>query len=146
MRVVIAGSRVLDHREPRFLVLLNGLVERFENDYSAITEVVCGMSKGPDKVGEQWAIQNRIPIARFFPDWKNYGKSAGPIRNQQMGDYADGGIIMWDGKSSGSKHMASVLRKQNKPFILDIIEPTVYYDHEPTGKIRCGFHNPKDYK
>lgn len=146
MRVVIAGSRKLDDREARYMPLLEKLIDRFESEYGTITEVVCGMARGPDTTGEQWAIQNGVKVARFFPDWKNHGKAAGPIRNTQMAEYADGGIIMWDSVSSGSKHMASELNKRSKPFILDIIEPTVYYDHEPTGKIKCGFHNPRDYK
>lgn len=146
MKVVIAGSRTLDDRESRFMSFLDALITRFENDYGAITEVVSGMARGPDRTGEQWAIQNGVKVSRFPADWKNNGKAAGPIRNVQMGEYADGGIIMWDGRSNGAKHMAECLRKQNKPFILDIIEPTVYYDHNPNGKITIGFHNPKDYK
>lgn len=146
MRVIIAGSRTLDDREDRFLSLLDDLVDRFESEYGTITEVVCGMARGPDKTGEKWATINDIKIARFPPNWKVHGKAAGPIRNVQMGEYADGGIIMWDGKSPGAKHMSETLRKLRKPFILDIIEPTVYYDHKPNGEITIGFHNPKDYK
>jgi hypothetical protein len=104
------------------------------------------MARGPDKLGIAWAIANGIRVARFPANWKDHGNAAGPIRNTQMGQYGDGGIIMWDGKSNGAKHMSEVLRKLQKPFILDIFSPTVYYDHLPSGKIRAGFHNPRDYK
>ncbi len=115
---------------------LEKLVERFTNDYGAPTLVVSGRAKGPDLLGETWAEANGIGIARFPAKWDLHGKAAGPIRNQEMGDFADGGIIMWDGKSTGAKHMSEVLRKQKKPFILDIFEPISYsYEHDQNGTV-----------
>jgi hypothetical protein len=115
---------------------LESLVERFENDYGKITLVVSGLARGPDKLGEMWARENGIGIAKFPAKWDLHGKAAGPIRNQEMGDFAEGGIIMWDGSSSGAKHMSEILRKQNKPFILDIFEPIHYsYEHGRDGSV-----------
>ena len=69
-----------------------------------ITEVVSGGAKGVDLLGEQWAKQNKIPIKKFVPDWKDlkaegaiikqgaYGKynaNAGFDRNKAMAQYAD---------------------------------------------------------
>ena len=136
MKVVIAGSRTLDDEEPYFLRELEKLIERFEAKYGTITTVVSGTARGPDRVGEKWAIQNGITIDKFPADWKKYGKVAGPMRNVQMGQYADGAIIMWDGKSNGAKHMRDVMRNLDKPFILDIFEPIHYnYEHTPRGTI-----------
>jgi hypothetical protein len=136
LKVVIAGSRTLDHTHPYYAKALEELVERFENDYGTITLVVSGRAKGPDLLGESWASDNGIGIAKFPAKWDLHGKAAGPIRNQEMGDFADGGIIMWDGKSSGAKHMSEVLRKQKKPFILDIFEPMNYtYEHGIDGSV-----------
>ena len=137
MKVIIAGSRSLVHTHSYFMKALEGLITRFENDYGEITMVVSGHAyEGPDLIGEQWAMQNQVPLAKFPAKWNLYQKAAGPIRNQQMGDFADAGIIMWDGKSKGAKHMSDVLRKQKKPFILDILEPIHYsYEHLPSGQI-----------
>lgn len=146
MKVVIAGSRTLDDREDRLYVELQRLIDRFKSSYGPITLVVSGTARGPDRLGEKWAVENGVPIARFPAKWDLYGNAAGPIRNQEMGDFGDGGIVMWDGESNGAKHMSEVLRKQNKPFILDTFAKTVYYDHQPSGKIQVGFHNPKDNK
>jgi hypothetical protein len=41
----------------------------------------------------------------FKADWDKHGKAAGPIRNQQMAQEADGLIAFWDGKSRGTKDM-----------------------------------------
>lgn len=135
MKVIIAGSRSLDHNEQRYMTYLRELTEKFEDDYERITLVVSGRARGPDRLGEMWAQENGIGIAAFPAQWDLHGKAAGPIRNQEMGEFADAGIILWDGQSFGAKHMAEVLRKLGKPFILDIFEPMGYNEHLPSGKI-----------
>lgn len=136
MKVVIAGSRTIDETWPYYMKRLEALIEKFESTYGIIDIVVSGRAKGADRLGEQWAIANGVGIAKFPAKWDLHGKAAGPIRNQEMGDFSDGGIIMWDGKSTGAKHMSEVLRKQHKPFILDICEPIHYsYEHGQDGSV-----------
>lgn len=48
-----------------------------------ITEVVSGCAAGPDSMGEDWAIKNKIPIKKFPANW-NLGKHAGFLRNKEM--------------------------------------------------------------
>lgn len=112
MRTIIAGSRSLCH--PGYLRLaLNDCEWR-----DRITEVVCGMAKGADMLGFDWATEQGIPIKRFFPDWDRYGKRAGLIRNREMGDYADALIALWDGDSTGTTHMISYMRHLGKPYVI----------------------------
>ena len=47
-----------------------------------------------------------------------YGKSAGFIRNADMGAYADAAIIFWDGESKGTKHMIQTMKKLDKPYYI----------------------------
>lgn len=70
-----------------------------------ISEVVSGGAKGCDTYGEAWAKVNNIEIRRFPADWDRYGKGAGPIRNEEMAQYAEALIAVWDGRSSGTKDM-----------------------------------------
>lgn len=99
MKVIIAGSRsVLLFEEVVKAVEQSGMKE-------LITEIISGGARGADTLGELWAKQNNIPVKRFTPDWRTYGKPAGIIRNRQMGNYADGLIAMWDGTSRGTSHM-----------------------------------------
>ena len=96
-RTIIAGSRTVESIE---------LVERaIEASGLRITEVVSGCAAGADLFGEQWAKAKMIPIKRFPADWRKHGKSAGPIRNRQMADYADQLIAVWDGVSRGTADM-----------------------------------------
>lgn len=99
MKTIIAGSR--DNIEYRDV--LSAMEECPWS--SEITEVVSGKARGVDTFGEQWAIENNISIKEFPADWKKFGRSAGIKRNEQMGDYADALIAVWDGESRGAKHM-----------------------------------------
>ena len=115
MRVVIAGSRdITDY------VRLCKLIERsgFE-----ITEVVSGMARGVDRMGQRWAVAHGVPIKEMPANWEKYGKRrAGPIRNRAIAEYCDAGIILWDGKSPGTRDMMNQLRNRDLPFVVDIIE------------------------
>jgi hypothetical protein len=108
MKIIIAGSRtVRDMHDINEAVRLS----RFN-----VTEVVCGMARGADLLGMTWATYLRIPVSEFPADWDAHGKSAGYKRNRQMGEYADGAVIVWDGISRGSQHMADIMKQLKKPF------------------------------
>lgn len=101
MRTIIAGSRTIhDYAK---------VVDAAVRCGWTITEVVSGTANGVDKLGESWAIINKVPIKRFPAKWQLLGKQAGYIRNQEMADYAEALIAIWDGKSKGVKsiHMAN---------------------------------------
>lgn len=106
MKVIIAGSRNIEDYD---VVELAVLQSKFED----ITEVVSGCARGVDFLGEQWALNNNIPIRSFPAEWGLYGKSAGYIRNGKMAQYADALIAVWDGKSRGTKHMIDLAKERN---------------------------------
>lgn len=66
-----------------------------------ITGVFSGEAKGADTCGRNWAMDNRISVTLFPADWAKHGKAAGPIRNQQMADYADACIAFPGGAGTG---------------------------------------------
>ncbi|MFA5195962.1 MAG: SLOG family protein [Bacteroidales bacterium] len=113
MKIIIAGSREINEF---ILVQLAVAGSGFD-----ITEVVSGTAKGVDKLGELWAFENDIPVKRFPADWKKYGKSAGYKRNEQMAEYADALIAIWDGKSPGTGHMISIAKMKNIPVYVHFI-------------------------
>lgn len=80
--------------------------------------VVCGMAKGADSLGMKYAQDYKIGLKKFPADWSRNGKAAGPIRNKEMGDYADALLAFWDGKSHGTAHMIDYMRKLNKEVII----------------------------
>ena len=104
MKVIVAGGRDFKDYD-----LLKCTLDSFQQEYGNITEVVSGTAKGVDKLGEQYANENNIPIKRFVPDWQGLGKKAGHVRNRLMGDYAKehNGMLVafWDKQSKGTKGM-----------------------------------------
>jgi hypothetical protein len=115
MKVIIAGSR--DNIEYQDVLSAMG-----ECPWSSeITEVVSGKARGVDTLGEQWAIENNISIKEFPADWKKFGRSAGIKRNEQMGDYADALVAVWDGESKGTKHMIDYSKNKGlKVFVYNL--------------------------
>lgn len=97
MKTIIAGTRTLTD----FDITL-AAIEASDFD---ITEVVSGMASGPDTHGVRYAQANGIPVKRFPANWREYGRSAGPRRNEAMAKYADALILVWDGESRGSRNM-----------------------------------------
>ena len=78
--------------------------------------ILSGGCKGADMLGERYAKENGYKLERFFADWNKYGKSAGPIRNEQMAIDADYIICFWDFKSKGTKSMIEYAKKYSKPY------------------------------
>lgn len=80
IRVLICGGRDFD----KFHLLDKVLDEVSKN--SVITAIISGGAEGADKMGEEYAYMNHIPLHRYPANWFLFGKKAGPIRNQQMID------------------------------------------------------------
>lgn len=107
MKVIIAGSRdISDYSQ---------IVTAVDSSGFKISEVVSGGARGVDHLGEKFALENCIPFKIFFADWDTYGRRAGPIRNAQMAKYANAAVVVWDGKSSGTRNMIEQMTRLNKP-------------------------------
>lgn len=105
MRTIIAGSRdIIDYD------LLLQAIEKL--DWS-ITSIISGTARGVDKLGELYAGRNNIPLEKFPAKWDLYGKKAGFIRNYEMAQNADALLVLWDGKSRGTKNMIEQAEKKN---------------------------------
>lgn len=110
MKVIVAGSRsIIDYE----------FVKKHLDDCQlSIKEVVSGGAIGVDRLGERWAKENNIPIKQFLPDWKQYGKQAGFLRNHDMALYADFLVAFWDGKSRGTQDMFLKMSSLCKPHVI----------------------------
>jgi len=104
--VIIAGSRSITDYD----FVCRAVIESCFD----VREVVSGTARGVDRLGERWAKEHGIPVTKFPADWGRYQKAAGYVRNTDMGQYADGLIVCWDGVSKGSRHMISIMQKLGK--------------------------------
>ena len=106
MKVIIAGNRTFNNRQLLFDTMDNLDIE--------IDEVVCGEARGADTLGKIWAKSKDIPVKSFPAEWDKFGRMAGPIRNRDMGEYADYLVAFWDGKSRGTKNMINYMQQIGK--------------------------------
>ena len=103
-KLIIAGSRsIKDYR------IVEKAVKQLpiEDEY----EIVSGHANGVDKLGERYAREYNINLIIFPADWDKYGKSAGYKRNEEMAQYADGLLAIWDGESKGTRHMLNLAKQ-----------------------------------
>ncbi len=107
MKVIIAGGRNFNDYGKLFQFCNNILFKQTE------VEIVSGTANGADKLGEKYANDKRLPIKKFPPNWKMFGRGAGIKRNVEMANYADVLIAFWDSKSKGTKHMIDQAKHNN---------------------------------
>ena len=118
MKVIIAGGREID--VDYAMRILDELKEQGVFEY--VLEIVSGCAHGVDEAGKRWARLHKIAIKEFPANWEKHGKAAGPIRNAVMADYADHLVLIWDGKSKGSKNMKFCMEKLGKGITERIVE------------------------
>jgi hypothetical protein len=104
-KVIVAGGRDFNDYEKLSKTLENFRNAIWNGNHADEIEIVSGGARGADSLGERWAKENHVGVMLFPAEWDKHGKAAGPIRNEQMGDYADSLIAFWDGKSRGTAHM-----------------------------------------
>jgi predicted Rossmann fold nucleotide-binding protein DprA/Smf involved in DNA uptake len=110
VKLLIAGSRS---------------IEQFDlSDYiSPQTDlIISGGAKGIDTLAEQYADQHKISKLIMRPRYDLYGKAAPIIRNHEMVEMADVVLIVWDGKSKGTKSTELYARKMQKRVIVVVCE------------------------
>ena len=109
MKYIIAGGRDFNNHAIMFPILSKHITNIEDI-------VISGDARGADSLGVEWATHFQIPIKHFPAQWDKYGKSAGFIRNAEMGEEADALIAFWDGKSKGTAHMIKTMKRNNKPY------------------------------
>lgn len=114
MKLIIAGSRSI-----RDIRALHKAIEVAELNPDVI---ISGGARGVDKLGEQYAKENIIPLEIYPAEWDKYGKSAGYKRNAIMAEKGDELLVLWDGKSPGTKHMIKTMKEKNKPVYAFIVD------------------------
>lgn len=115
MRVIIAGSRSCE--DP------SSVYRAVDESKFNITTVISGTARGVDIIGEEWAIENNVPLIRMPANWARYGRSAGKIRNVEMALLADALIAVWDGVSPGTGHMIDVARARGLQIYVYLFSP-----------------------
>ena len=122
MKFGIVGSRTIKDRSiiPRAIEMIKESRSKFK-----ITKIVSGGAIGVDTMAEKYADRNEIDKKIFEADWEKLGKKAGYIRNEEIVEYCDELLIIWDGKSKGTKHDIDLCKKHHKDYYLVMVKITM---------------------
>ena len=117
MKTIVAGSRnIFSYKDVAKAILDSGFT---------ITELVSGQGTGVDRLGEAWAMENKITIKKFPANWDKFGKAAGPKRNEEMSCYAEALIAVHrkNNLTPGTANMIMNAKNKNlKIFVYEIEE------------------------
>jgi len=83
-----------------------------------VSLLISGGANGVDTIAEAWADAHRISKLILRPDYRRYGRGAPLKRNEQMVQIADALLVIWDGRSPGTRYTADYAKKLGKPVTL----------------------------
>jgi predicted Rossmann fold nucleotide-binding protein DprA/Smf involved in DNA uptake len=106
MKLLIAGSRTIENFD---------LSPYISDDVDLI---ISGGAKGADTIAEQYADKHRISKLIMYPKYNLYRRNAPLLRNKEMVKICDRVLILWDGKSTGTKHTIKYAKEEGKPLEL----------------------------
>jgi len=95
MKVAIVGSRSITNCKEIIEESLRGM---------EVTEIVSGGAKGVDTVAKRYAKDNNIKYKEFLPDYREHGDYAPLKRNDEIVEYSDMVLAIWDGFSKGTRY------------------------------------------
>ena len=78
--VIVSGGR--NFREKNYVFQM--LTEFHNGLLGPIELLVTGAAKGVDRIALLWAMENEVEFHGMPAKWSQYGKKAGPYRNENM--------------------------------------------------------------
>jgi len=106
MRILVCGGR--DFNDYDLLHMYMCTIDGATPD----SVIIHGAAKGADSLADKWAKDNNIKLKVYPADWEQHGKSAGPIRNQQMLNEGKPDLVLAFPGGKGTAHMVSIARKK----------------------------------
>ncbi|MCB1714248.1 MAG: hypothetical protein KDK05_03840 [Candidatus Competibacteraceae bacterium] len=113
MKTIIAGTRTATRYNTQSAIVRCPFIMQISEVVTGGNKVVqpTGAVTGADWWGEQWAEAVSIKVTRFAAD------------NCHITDYADALILVWDGKSRGSRDMLKKARAKGLTcFVWDYVK------------------------
>lgn len=102
-KIIVAGPRDYYDKEYIYQILDKYLNQLYISKTEDV-EIVEGGARGVDSIAKDYAKEYKLQHKQFPADWDRNGRSAGPIRNQRMAEYADVLIAFYNG-SRGTSNM-----------------------------------------
>ena len=115
MKILVCGGRNYWNREELYRVL------DAIHKAGPVTHAIHGGATGADSLVGQWCASLGVECTAYPADWKEYGKAAGPIRNQQMLNQGCPDVVI---AFRGGAGTADMVRKAQKAGIkvVDVVK------------------------
>ena len=79
-----------------------------------VDTIISGGASGIDNLAEKYADSHKLSKYIMRPRYDLYGRYAPLKRNELMVDIADAVLIIWDGRSKGTRHTLKYAEKSKK--------------------------------
>jgi len=109
MRILVTGGRDFHYKD-----VVYGALNKVHRK-RGISLIIQGGASGADHLASDWAKDNAIDTAQYNADWCQYGKAAGPIRNQRMIDEGKPNAAVAFPGGSGTADMVRRLNEAGVP-------------------------------
>lgn len=112
-KIIIAGSRSIKNYDEVVYAIESAIDENF---MEAEFEIISGGAYGVDTMAIEYAKKHNLRYRILKPVYLSKNDRSAPIRrNAEMAKLGDALIVVWDGKSSGTRNMIEQMEKLNKP-------------------------------
>ena len=101
----------------KFLVVGSRTIENFDlSPYlpCGVSLIISGGASGIDSIAEKYADERKISKLILRPEYSRYGRRAPLLRNEKMVELADEILVIWDGRSRGSRYTIEYAKKKDK--------------------------------
>ena len=105
-RIIVCGGR--DYTD---IEKVNIILTKVWNKHKNAT-LVEGGARGADRLAQNWARQNSVPVETIPADWDRWGRSAGYRRNSEMANLDNViGVVAFPG-GKGTQHMIDTAQER----------------------------------
>lgn len=89
---------------------------------------------GADDMIIRWCQENGFPRAEFATDWKQHGRSADAVRNQQIAKTATHLILFWNGESVSESNLLNQAVVNELTRTINLVDPDPEWIAKTTRK------------